>query len=510
LVFSRTVTPKAVRLGSAFFLIALVVLFSWTSRRWLLVGDASLMHYVVFLMERGMAPYRDIVDVNLPGTYAVEWAAIHLFGGSSLAWRLFDLVVCLGIGVAMTFAAWNEDCFAGPIAGALFWLLHGRDGMNELGQRDLVMTLLLMVSTAFLVRFVGRNRWPLVAIAGVVAGFAAIIKPSAALFWLAMLGYVCWRTKSRRDATAAGGAGLLSFLIAPVVAGFYLAHREALGSFWGIAMDLIPLHDRLLRLPTSYFLLHPLPASLIPVCLIWLVTVAMRLRRRTIQFDDVEVLLLIGLLCGLFSFYIQRKALPYHRYPADAYFVLLACVGFCKLLKSHSSQLRVIGAGGLLFCALIVGPQCFLKTLRLGSTPDDFSGLLQNDLQGLGGSALDGKVQCIDFTAGCVTTLYRMRLQQSTGFLYDCYLFQPDGDPAVARYRDAFWGRLVVAEPEVIVVSNHDCGHPNSFEKIRRWPQLSSFLEERYALVKEVHPPHEVRWASTAAPPYFYRIYERR
>ncbi|HMF65318.1 MAG TPA: hypothetical protein VK608_14605, partial [Edaphobacter sp.] len=96
------------------------------------------------------------------------------------------------------------------------------------------------------------------------------------------------------------------------------------------------------------------------------------------------------------------------------------------------------------------------------------------------------------------------------GFLYDCYLFQPDGDPAVARYRDAFWQRLVVAEPEVIVLSNHDCGHPNSFEKIRRWPQLSSFLEERYGLVKEVHPPHEVRWASTAAPPYFYRIYERR
>jgi hypothetical protein len=102
-----------------------------------------------------------------------------------------------------------------------------------------------------------------------------------------------------------------------------------------------------------------------------------------------------------------------------------------------------------------------------------------------------------------------MRLQQSTGFLYDCYLFQPGADPAIDRYRSAFWQRLVASAPQVIVLSNHDCGHPNNFAKIRGWPRFASLLGEQYSLVKEVHPPHQLQWASKAEPPYFYRIYER-
>ena len=61
--------------------------FCVTSWRWPLLGDAPLMHYVVFLMQHGMAPYRDIVDLNQPGTYAVG-AAVMWFGKGALAWRV--------------------------------------------------------------------------------------------------------------------------------------------------------------------------------------------------------------------------------------------------------------------------------------------------------------------------------------------------------------------------------------------------------------------------------------
>ena len=44
------------------------------SLRWPLVGDASLMHYVVFLMSKGMKPYKAIHDINLPGTYFSEFS----------------------------------------------------------------------------------------------------------------------------------------------------------------------------------------------------------------------------------------------------------------------------------------------------------------------------------------------------------------------------------------------------------------------------------------------------
>src|SRR5258708_5715515 len=78
----------------------LYFLWSW---RWPLVGDASLMHYIAFLIERGWAPYRELGDMNMPGSYLIELAAMHLFGTGALAWRLFDFTL-LALASASFFA----------------------------------------------------------------------------------------------------------------------------------------------------------------------------------------------------------------------------------------------------------------------------------------------------------------------------------------------------------------------------------------------------------------------
>ena len=66
---------------SSIFLIGCLFLYVIGTWHWPLVGDAALMHYVVFLMDHGMAPYRDIVDPNLPTTFLIQGVVIHLFGG---------------------------------------------------------------------------------------------------------------------------------------------------------------------------------------------------------------------------------------------------------------------------------------------------------------------------------------------------------------------------------------------------------------------------------------------
>lgn len=468
------------------------------------------MHYVVFLIGKGWVPYKDIVDINLPGTYGVEWVAMHLFGTGSLAWRLFDISLGLTIGTTMTVIAWPEDPFAGPIAGAIFFLIHGRDGMNELGQRDLTMTMLLMISTALLLSFLRKQRTSRLIAASTLAGLAATIKPTAAFFWMTMLAYVlASHARIRQPQWHIWMRAILPFFLAPAVAIAYLADHNALGAFWNIATGLIPLHNQLLRFPNHYFLLHLFPSTLLPILGIWLLCIAIRRHNLSDLFRDPEMLLLLGVLCGLLSFFLQRKALPYHRYPADAFFILLACISFCTALREkHSSRtLKIVAATGLLFVTLITGPQCLLRSRKLHASPNDFSSLLQRDLTRLGGSALNRNVQCIDFTAGCITTLYRMRLEQSTGFLYDCYLFQPDTNSVVRRYREGFWERLTATRPEVLILSDHDCGHFNNFQKVNRWPVLASFLQDQYILYKEIRPPDMIRWASNAVPPYRYRIY---
>jgi len=135
------------------------------------------MHYVVFLAERGLTPYREIADINLPGTYAAGWLAMHLFGDGPLAWRLYDLVLGLTAAIAMAVIAWPYDRLAGIFAGALFVLIHGRDGMAELGQRDLLMTVLLLWAVALTLCALRRRRLFFIPLAGALAGFAFTIKP---------------------------------------------------------------------------------------------------------------------------------------------------------------------------------------------------------------------------------------------------------------------------------------------------------------------------------------------
>jgi hypothetical protein len=100
-----------------------------------------------------------------------------------------------------------------------------------------------------------------------------------------------------------------------------------------------------------------------------------------------------------------------------------------------------------------------------------------------------------------------MKIEQSTGFLYDCYALQQDTNPVVRQYREEFWNALVGRKPRVIVLTNQDCGHDDSFDKLSRWPQLDSFIEHRYSLYKQVMPPDKVRWTGKAEPPYSSRIY---
>ena len=87
-----------------------VLLYFFWSRHWPLVGDASLIHYICFLMDHGMAPYRDLGDMNMPGAYIVEWTVMHTLGGGEAAWRIFDFVLMVVAAIAnfaITLPVWT-------------------------------------------------------------------------------------------------------------------------------------------------------------------------------------------------------------------------------------------------------------------------------------------------------------------------------------------------------------------------------------------------------------------
>ena len=85
---------KLVRLaagGALLLLLGCLLITLIKSRSWPLISDAALMRYANFLLHHGMAPYRQLVDINLPGSYLLDSIVTTTFGPSAAGWRAFDL-----------------------------------------------------------------------------------------------------------------------------------------------------------------------------------------------------------------------------------------------------------------------------------------------------------------------------------------------------------------------------------------------------------------------------------
>jgi hypothetical protein len=195
-------------------LITSALLFFLWSWHWPLVGDASAMHYLVFLMQRGWIPYRQLGDQQFPGAYLIEFAGMRIFGMSSLSWRVYDFVL-LGIASFAFFAVTrscrkqrdhistgdrNIDWLPGLFSACLFILIHGRDGLEQSGQRDFVMAVMLLGATAFLFAAVRQNWLWLSAAFGLMSGLACSIKPTVLPLSFAQLAfacYICHRSRQR-------------------------------------------------------------------------------------------------------------------------------------------------------------------------------------------------------------------------------------------------------------------------------------------------------------------------
>ncbi len=81
---------RAAKVASALILLICIGSFVMGTTHWTLISDAVLMHYIVFLTQHGLAPYRAIIDINLPGTYLLDTGVLRIFGSTAGGWRLYD------------------------------------------------------------------------------------------------------------------------------------------------------------------------------------------------------------------------------------------------------------------------------------------------------------------------------------------------------------------------------------------------------------------------------------
>ncbi len=478
------------------WLIALVATGLVLTRHWPLVNDGALLHYISFLTDAGLAPFREISDMNLPGSLMIDWTVIHTLGPGPVAWRLFDALVMLLAAAAILVIARPYDPFAGLVAASLFWLLHARDGVGQTGQRDMVEAALLlaMVAAAFHATRSGRQ-WPL-AVVGVCAGITVIIKPDSLLLAIILVVFVLSLSRRRgRQALVIA----IAFLIPLASAALYLLHHGAVHAFWLSLTEITPYYAGLGRQGLRELGRDCLST---PMRVLLALAILLAILNRRCSTPE-KTILAVATAWGLASFFLQGKGYLYHRYPTLSFLLIWSALECADALRG-SPPLRALGAAGLLYASLLVAPLSLIRAGR-ATWNDSLLRALQADLTRLGGNTLAGKIQCLDCISGCNTVLYRMRLPEETGILSDFLLFGPPDQPAVHRARSTFWKQINTHPPRVLVITGWL--YPVSLDhyaKLALWPDFVTFLATRYTLAEQRD------FAPGQNGPLSYRIYVLR
>ena len=118
---------------------------------------------------------------------------------------------------------------------------------------------------------------------------------------------------------------------------------------------------------------------------------------------------------------------------------------------------------------------------------ESYNVALAEDLRSLGGARLSGHVQCFTTAGDCDTTLFRLKLVQSTGLIYDYFIFGSLNEPVIQRARQQTWNELQQNVPQVIVMGRGSFpdATDNTYNKIEGWPALSAFLNTNYSVPAE-------------------------
>ncbi len=475
------------------------------SIHWTIIWDSAVMHYVNFLMDHGMRPYRDISDSNMPGAYLTERWAMNLFGKGDLGWRMYDFTLSILLALSFIVIARPFDWMAGAYAGGLFALLHGSEGPDFAVEREQVMTTLLAVAITALFVAIRRRQPAFMALFGLAMGIAASIKPTCGPLALAV-GIAALVVLHRR------GQRLLAFVLS-ALAGFsvavatvvwFFASTHSFHDFLFVTKTLLPSYVGTRHLP-----FHDLLRILLPKNILLLLPIGAVLALRNRFWNYERWMLLAATLFGAVSFFAQRKGIIYHRYPFVAFLLLLLGLEFLPALRTRGLQ-RSLGALGLLVTLIVSVPHYLVEMHH--TTPVSalrFTRSLTDDLAALGSDRLDHKVECFDLTDGCFSALYHLGLVQNNGFTGDLLFFSPDPSPVADFYRQQFWHRARVDPPEIFVLSNEWFQVGHTFRKLEAWPEFHRYLNANYLqVISRAFPVPGASYDTDQ--PSRYRIYIRK
>ncbi|MDM8565183.1 hypothetical protein QUF74_05965 [Candidatus Halobeggiatoa sp. HSG11] len=214
--------------------------------------DGAFLHYVAYLInEHGFVPYRDIFEINMPGTYLFHMSIGKFLGYSNLAYYLVSSVwILLILGVTWLFMQ-NISKTVALAACLFFGLIYLKIAPNYMAlQRDFI--LILPIATAVFLVFKYQTSPLIHFLLGVLFAMAALVKPHAVIGLPVLIFFSLIQNESKIvpkkiafSFMLGGGFALVGGLMTLALPFLWLWKIDALASFWAIFSSYTPLYAQM-------------------------------------------------------------------------------------------------------------------------------------------------------------------------------------------------------------------------------------------------------------------------
>ncbi len=478
--------------GGLFLLNALL------SLRWPFRHDPPILLYMTWLMDRfGLVPYRDIFDMNLPGTYAVYALIGRTSGYTDLGVRCVDLGILAG-ELVLTWLWMKRLGVSIALCGAVLWgLCYLQLGSQVSIQREYLL-LLPVLAALVLADRCGESfpSWSAFGV-GLFFGLAALMKPHAAIG----LPLVLLLGEKPRDAGAMPVRTVLAlagFLVPVAVSLVYLWDNGGLAAFMDMARNYWPLYaqlsgehqtlsglGRMRYLWTEFrqlggFGLWLVPAAFGAYFSLYRAGLADERKRR------VVLLIALAFCYGLYPLFSGQFWI-YH-WLVFLYFTLqLASLCLVDPPPEWSGADRLVPVIVLASVILlhVQGPEGIDSALEGKGVPPVHGGRVEAIASFLSARMRPGDtVQPLDWTGGAVHAMLLSRARLATPFVYDFHFYHHVSSAYIQELRRRFIAALSGARPRFIIqVVAPDKPWVGGEDTTMEFPELASLIASNYAVV---------------------------
>ncbi|MBL8706356.1 MAG: hypothetical protein JNM30_16005 [Rhodospirillales bacterium] len=463
----------------------MAMLGMYATRTWGIHHDAPLMFFVAQRIAEGGSPYRDVLDMNLPGAYLLSWAVLSWFGYSDLAWRLVDLGALASIAFCVFWIVRPAGRALALTAAASTIFVHLEGGPHAVGQRDFLMILPVLLALVVLlaVNAVSHpaQRCTMLLGAGFLLMCAAFFKPTAILLsplaaaWLLFRPGLSLASIKDTAAVLGGGALALSLLLG------WLLSLGAVVDFVSLQIDFILPSYGNIRMPRS----SCLGSVLVLPALVGIPFLVMS--RHRVRYAIVLVLVVFGLL----HFHVQGKYWAYHAAPLQVFSIAAAFLGLGMLIEQLSSRKALVAglavltvqAGTLMLVLENFGVRAWLHGKSNVHPEDRLTKSLEVDLRRM--KIASSMVQPLDTTHGAVNAMLRLGLSMPTRFLYDFPFYMTGRTRYLDSLRVEFLAAMEKASYPAIIRTNQQWPYESGYDRLEAWPAFREMIERHYSIAIE-------------------------